>query len=212
MFLRDRKKTEKTARWVAIIMVVVFALGFVLLSVGSSAGGNVFLACENNNSVTEDSYAVQQEKYYLGVLEDNPNDTAARVGLAQLYASEAFNRVSDAIAQLDQVIVIDSSNIPARMEKARILQQQMNDTDQALLLLAEAAAIAPNDPEVFLQLGLAAKAAGQNAQAIAAWTRYLELAPGSSLADTIRGEIAALQALPPVTSTEPAATPEAAVP
>lgn len=206
MFLRDRKKTEKHTRWVAIIMVIVFALGFVLLSVGSSAGGNVLLACDKQETVSEDSYAAQKEQFYLSNIEDNPQDTGSMVGLAQLYVTSFEGRTEDAMALLDQAIAVDPANVPARLVKAELLK---GNPTEALNILNEAAAIAPDNPEVFLQLGLSAKAAGQNAVAIDAWNRFLELDPDNNLADTIRGEISALKALPPVTTTETATAPAA---
>lgn len=208
MFLRDRKKTDKFTRWVALIMVIVFALGFVLLSVGSSAGGNVLLACEQeDSSVSADSYQVQQETFYKNNIAANPQDTVSMLRLAQLYMSEYFKRYAEANGLLEQVIAIEPGNITARLEQARLNMDPnvLNNPDEGLRLLTEAAAIAPDNAEVFLQLGLAAKSAGQNAQAIDAWNRYLALDPQSNLADTIRGEIAVLQTLPPVTpKAEPA--------
>lgn len=208
MFLRDRKKTEKFTRWVALIMVVVFALGFVLLSVGSSAGGNVLLACDQEDSVSTDNYPVQQETFFKNNIAANPQDTVSMLRLAQLYTTEYFKLYAEANGLLSQVIAIEPGNITARLEQARLNldPNAFNNPDEGLRLLTEAAVIAPDNAEVFLQLGLAAKSAGQNAQAIDAWTRYLALDPQSNLADTIRGEIAVLQTLPPVTpQAEPSA-------
>lgn len=213
--LMDRKKIERWWRWAAIILAGVFLLSFVLLGVGSSSAGNVLQGCNGNSSVTDDSYEakqLEQERFYQGVLDDaDPtNDVEAMIGLARLYSTEYFSREMEAISLLDQAIVADPGNLTARFEKARIAAQQLNDPQQAMEVMSEAAAVAPDNPEVFLQLGLFAKAAGQNARAIVAWSRYLELAPDSNLADSIRGEIAVLQTLPAVTSTEPVTIPEAA--
>jgi hypothetical protein len=202
MFLRDRKKMAKTTRWVALAMVVVFGLGFVLLSVGSSAGGNVFLSCDEQDSVTEDSYFAQQEKFYLALLEENPADADAMIQLAVLYASPGIDRYTEGIDLLNQAIAAEPGNIQARLILAELNLNLLNDAPAALLILDEAAVIAPDDPQVFLQQGLAAKQAGENARAIAAWNRFIVLRPDDPVADTLRSEISLLATLPAVAPTD----------
>jgi tetratricopeptide (TPR) repeat protein len=199
--LMDRRRIEKWWRWVAIFLAVIFVLSFVLLGVGGS-GGNVLIGCEQQESVTEDSYFTQQEKFYLGVLETNPADTSAMITLGGLYASEGIGRYSEGIEYYNRAITTDPNNIPARLALAQLNLQLLNDPLEALRILDEAAAIAPNEPQVFVLQGAAAKQAGENARAIAAWNHFLILSPDDPLADAIRSEIAALEALPPVTPTE----------
>ncbi|RJQ47736.1 MAG: hypothetical protein C4534_00765 [Gaiellales bacterium] len=211
--LMDRKKIERWWRWAAIILAGIFLLSFVLLGVGSSSAGNVLQGCNGSSeSVNQDSYFVERENYYNGRLADDPNDVEAMIGLARLYAYQTQDRRMEGVALLDRAIAADPANVTARLEKANIYLQLLNDPGEATRLLAEAAAIAPDNAEVFLQLGIAAEQAGQNAQAIDAWNRYLQLDPDSNLADTIRGKIAVLETQPPVAVEAPVATPEEAAP
>lgn len=210
--LLDRKRIERWWRWTAIGLAIIFVLSFVLLGVGSSSAGNVLLGCEKQESVSSDSYFEQQENYYRGIIEDNPNDATAMVELAVLYASEGIGRYDEAVELLNRAITVDAANAPARIELARLNLTVFGDTGEALRLMEEAAAVAPNDPQVFLQLGIVAREAGQNARAIEAWTRFLELDPNNPNAETIRSEISVLQTLPPVTVTEEPAPAEGAEP
>lgn len=196
--LMDRRRIESWWRWVAIILAVIFLLSFVLLGVGSSSAGNVLLGCEQQESVTEDSYFAQRERFYLAELESNPADTQSMIALASLYSSEGVGRYNDAIELLNRAIATDPANIEARLALAEINLNILNDPNAALVVLDEAAALAPENPQVFLLQGLAAKTAGENARAIAAWSRFLQLSPDDPVADTIRSEITVLETLPPV--------------
>jgi tetratricopeptide (TPR) repeat protein len=202
--LMDRKRIERWWRWVALFLAVVFLFSFVLLGVGSSSAGNVLMGCEEQESVTEDSYFSQQEKFYLGLLAENPADTVAMVALGGLYSSEGIGRYTEGIELYNRAIATDPNNIPARLALANLNMTLLGDSQEALRILGEAAAIAPDDPKIFLQQGLAAKQVGENAIAIVAWNRFLVLSPDDPVADTLRSEISLLETLPPVPVEAPA--------
>lgn len=212
--LLDRKKINRIARWGAIILALIFLLSFVLMGVGSSAAGNFLAGCARSGpaGITPTSSFEDKEKYYMDQIGQNPQDNFSMLQLANLYADDSIGRYNDAISYLDRYLEIDSRSVDIRLRKASIQLNKSNDYQGAVNTLTEATALAPDNAMAFLQLGQAAKSAGQNQIAILAWNRYLELAPGSEYASLIRDEIAKLATLPPVTSPTPTASGSAGTP
>lgn len=200
--LLDRKKINSLARWGAIILAVIFLLSFVLLGVGSSSAGNVFSGCDGTNDITSLSSFEDREQYYLGQLEQNPQDGVVMLQLSALYADDSVGRYQDAITWLNKYIELNPDDIDARMRIANIYILDLGDSESGVAVMTEVTAMAPENADAFYLLGLAQREAGQNEAAILSWNRYLELAPDSANADLIRQEIEKLAALPPVTETE----------
>ncbi len=195
----DRKKINRLTRWSAIILAVVFLLSFVLLGVGSSTMGDVFAGCNGTKSISSTSSFSDREKYYLAQIEDNPQDDAAMLQLANLYGDNSVGRYQDAITWFNRYLELNPDDVNVRMRIANIYINDLNDPQAAVTVMTEATTLAPQNAQTFYLLGLAQRQAGQNQAAILSWNRYLELAPDSSNADLIRQEIEKLAALPPVT-------------
>ena len=68
----------------------------------------------------------------------------------------------------------------------------MNDNKSAVTVLNKAVTQAPDNPDVFLELGVAQRALGNSSAAVMAWQRYLDLAPNGDQASVIRDEIKVL--------------------
>lgn len=199
--LLDRKRINRFTRWAAIILAIIFLLSFVLMGVGSSAAGNFLAGCARSEQtgITPSSSFEEKEKFYLNQIAQNPQDNISVLQLAGLYADDSVGRYNDAVTYFDRYLETDPKNVDVRLRKASVQMTKLKDNQAAASTLTEATALAPTNAMAFLQLGQAAKAAGQNQTAILAWSRYLELAPGSEYASMIRDEIAKLSALPAVT-------------
>lgn len=200
--LLDRKKINRIARWFAIGLAIIFALGTVFLGVGSRTG-NIFSGCARSStpaSISSASSWEDREKFYLDQVGQNPQDKEAMLQLVSLYTSEDAGRYDDAILWLNKYLEIDPKNNEARLRVARIQMDNKQDYTGAVKVLNEVTVQDPNNALAFLYMGQAAKSAGQNQTAILAWSRYLELAPTSEYASLIKDEIAKL-------STQPAASP-----
>lgn len=206
--LLDRKRINRYARWAAMILAVIFLLSFVLMGVGSSAAGNFLAGCsrEGQSGISASSSFADKEEYYRKQIEENPQDTISVLQLANLYGDDSVGRYSDALLYYDKYLELEPGSVDVRLRKATVQMSKLQDNQAAVATLTEATAMAPDNAMAFLQLGQAAKAAGQNQVAILAWNRYLELAPASEYAPMIREEIAKLATLPavtPVTTTVP---------
>jgi tetratricopeptide (TPR) repeat protein len=198
----DRKKINKLTRWSAIILAVVFLLSFVLLGVGSSSMGSVFSGCSGSGSINSSSSFEDREAYYKQLIEENPQDDASMLQLANLYSADDIARYQDAIDWFNSYLELKPNDVNVRIRIANIYLNDLADADSAVAVMTEATTIAPDNPDGFYMLGLAQRQAGQNQAAILSWNKYLELAPDSSNADLIRREIEKLEALPPTSGTE----------
>lgn len=204
--LLDRKKINRIARWFAIVLAIIFALSGIFLGVGSKTG-NIFAGCAKSTSnISASSSFEERERYYLDLIQQNPQDKDSMLQLASLYASEGVGRYNDAINWFNKYLELDPKNVDVRIRIGSIYLNKLSDAASAVKVLTEATAIAPDNANAFLQLGLAAKTAGQNQTAILAWTKYLELDPNSSYASQIKDELAKLATQPattPTTAAEP---------
>ncbi len=206
--LLNRKKINRIAKWFAIMLALIFALSGVVLGVGSKTG-NVFAGCAQSSSSVSASGAVKdRESFLLGQIKKNPKDADSIMQLATLYAGEDVKRYQDAISWFNKYLALVPKDINVRLEMGSIYLNDLNDPASAAKILTQATTIDPTNANAFLQLGLAEKDALQNQAAIQAWTRYLQLAPGSSYASQIRDQINQLahpaQTAPPTTPAAPA--------
>jgi len=203
--LLDRKKINRFTRWFAIIMAIVFALGTVLLGVGSKTG-NIFSGCAGKSStINANSSLEDREAYYKDLIQQNPQDTDAMLALANLYSTSDVARYADAITYYNMYLALTPNNLDALMLLGRS-QLSVGDNEGAVKTLTQVTTLAPTNSYAFLQLGLAAKGAGQNQTAILAWSKWLEMNPTDSNAQAVKDEIANLATKPavePKTTTVP---------
>ncbi len=208
--LLNRKKINRIAKWFAIVLAFVFALSGIFLGVGSKVGGNIFAGCaQNSSSISASSSITDREKYLLGLIQKNPKDTDSIKNLASLYAGDDVKRYQDAINWFNKYLAIVPKDMTVRLEIGSIYLNKLNDPTAAAKASSQATSIDPTNANAFLQLGLAEKDALQNQAAIQAWTRYLQLAPGSSYAAQIKDQI---NQLAHPAQTGPSTTPGAPAP
>ncbi|MHB0866390.1 MAG: tetratricopeptide repeat protein [Thermoleophilia bacterium] len=207
----DRKKINRIARWSALGLAIVFALGTVLLGVGSTTG-NMFSGCAKNSNggISAFSSVEDREAFYQDQVAQNPQDKDSMLALVTIYSDDSVGRYDDAITWLNKYLVLDPANTDQRLRIARIQMDKQLNNAAAVQTLNQVTSMDPANAIAFLMLGQAAKGAGQNQTAILAWSRYLDLAPTSEYAALIRDEIAKLAAAPAVAAPTTAAVPGAA--
>jgi tetratricopeptide (TPR) repeat protein len=179
----------------------------VFLGVGSKTG-NLFAGCDKSTSISGNSSIEDQQNYYLDLIAKNPQDKESMLALANLYADPSVNRYPDAITYFNQYLALDPTNVNL-VENVKILVREgeiytnnIGDYQAAITVLTQATTLDPVNAVAFRDLGVASAKAGQNQNAILAYTKYLELAklpPESPVVESVQKEIAKLAALPAVT-------------
>jgi cytochrome c-type biogenesis protein CcmH/NrfG len=176
-------------------------VGAVGIGIGSGVGGmNVLDAFSCSNADTTDTTTFEGRlSALLATLAQNPKDITTLQAVASLYIdNEDF---ANAARYLEQAIAADPTQRDIYFRLASIYTSSLYDYNSAVALLNKAQAQFPNDPEVYLQLGLAQRSLGNTSAAIMAWQKYLALAPDGSQAQTIRDEIATMSANATTTTT-----------
>jgi len=190
---------------VALILAIIFCVGAVGIGIGSGVGGmNVLdaFSCSNGNTTAstafEDRIAALQ-----ATLAQNPKDIITLQALATAYiGNEDF---TNAAKYLELAIAADPTQRDIYLKLASVYKDSLSDYRSAVAVLNKAQAQFPDDPDVYLQLGLAQRSLGNTSAAILAWQKYLSLAPNGSQAQTIRDQIATMTAAE-TTSTTAAST------
>lgn len=206
--LLDRKRINFWARWTAIFLAIVFALGTVLLGVGSTTG-NVFAGCAGQETVRDDGYT-SAETELKDRLAQNPADTATMRELALYY--DKSGQYPSAVQYYDEYLKLVPGD-PQVMELKMVAsfnagRAQMVAGDyaqgaaglQATIDIAnQLVALNPANANAYKYQGYAARDLGQTETALAAFNRFLEIAPNDPWVGTVRDEIARLSA-PPATT------------
>ncbi len=207
--LLDRRRINKWARWVALILAIVFAAGFLFMGVGYGGGAGFNLSeLFTGGNKTPDAPQTPEEKIaaYQALLTANPNDAAALIGLATVY-QESGDLVRTA-AYLELALKADPAQKDLYMRLANLyMSQDVGNYAAAVAVLNKATEVDVSNPDVYLKLGSAQKALGNTQAAILAWQKFLDLAPNSDMATTVRGEIEKLSQPPTTTSTTATTTP-----
>jgi tetratricopeptide (TPR) repeat protein len=247
-------RLRRQAKWMFVLLAVVFGLGYVIFNVGgtipgtglgdvlqglgqSSAGPSIGdaenkIEDEPNNpeGYRDLANALQREQRtneavapLTRYLQFRPKDRAALSQLAGIYltqAQQAQDRAQRAQFQLQQVTGGDffvpgqSSQFGQTFGTGQISQLEANRLNQQVsegytsaqeayknatrtykgLISATPDREEANQPSIFLQLGFAAQSAGEYKDALAAYRRFLVVAPDSSNAAGVRAQIKQLEA------------------
>jgi hypothetical protein len=147
---------------------------------------------EDSGSITNLDKAAEFMEEAISV---DPSLTSVYLDLAQVYSASARfyeNLASYAAAGGDSMSqsIYSSSATEAYKNMARVLNK--------------ATSVDPQNPEVYLYLGIAQRGAGETGEAILAWQKYLQLAPDGAQAQYVRSEVARMTA--PSTTTTTGAT------
>jgi tetratricopeptide (TPR) repeat protein len=242
-------KLRRRAKWVFLALAIAFAGGFLFFGVGAGGSGiGDYFAELFNRTPSAGTPEVQDA---LEKVEQNANDAAAQLELAQAY--QADGQISEAIASYERYRTLRPEDADAlralaalygqrtaeaqeRAERANA-EAQAADLDQtfapespfvqeitgnrvseSVSALAQARAqtaqaeaqrygalqtkvyeeltlLVPDDPLLFLQFAGAAEAAQDYESAIAAYERFLELAPDDPSAAQVRERIKLLESI-----------------
>lgn len=207
--LLHRKQINKWAKWVALVLAIVFAVSFVAMGVGSGTGLNwssLWGGGGGQSNAGAQSPDQQIEEFEARLVE-NPDDAEALLGIANLYA--ALGRQDLAASYLEKLAALEPGKGEIHMRLAGIyLSPEVQDNRAAVRVLQEATALDSNNAEAFLQLGVAERGVGNVTGAILAWNRYLELDPEGQMADTVREQIEQMAPKPVETTTTESTSPE----
>jgi len=242
-------RLRKQAKWIFVLLALVFAAGFVVFNVGSGGGGtgigdlllNQSGASSDAPSAKEAREAIKKnpndaEAYRnlaaalelegdttgaIAALEDytsrRPRDVDAKRELAGLYLSRADGlRTQAAAAQEEASTALAGTAFapPGSTQLGQALGQdpiteavqtrvneRLNDVYTrmqteyrlALSVYADIASLRPRDSTIQLELAQAAEAANDTQSAIAAYEKFLQLAPDDPNAPAIRDRIKQLR-------------------
>ncbi len=200
--LLDRKRIKRWTKWIALFLAIAFGGGFLFLGVGyGGAGFNVSdaFSCANENTVSTADTPEARIAAFEQRLQQDPNDVEALLGLATIYQNNG--QLTAAAVYLEQVIVVDPSQKDVYMRLANIyLNNEVLDYQSAKTVLIKLTSVDPDNPDVYLKLGIAQRELGETEAAILAWQKYLQLDPNGDMADVVREQIETLSKKPTTTT------------
>jgi tetratricopeptide (TPR) repeat protein len=240
-------KLRRQAKWVFVILALVFALGFVVFGVGSGGGiglGDLFNSGGGSKKTASESDARDRIK-------KNPKDAQAYRALATALqtkgdlrgaanALKTFTtlkpRNADALTELGGLYTALGARLQTEITAAQeasqensfaqvvntgiqlkgqqvvgpnvifqtltdrtnqrlseLYQRQQDDYNQAEGVGKRIVALKPKDADARLNLGVAAQTAGDTKTAIAAYKRFIKLAPDDSRVRQVNQQIKALR-------------------
>jgi cytochrome c-type biogenesis protein CcmH/NrfG len=212
--LLDRRKIRRWAKWVALILAIIFALSFLFMGVGYGGAGfnisEIFTGgCSSDNGSSTATTSVEEQiAAYDKALQANPNDTQALLGVANLFnklyqdgQGSGTQYLLTSAKYLEQIITIDPTQKELYMRLANIyLSQDVKDYTSAVAILNKAVTVDPQNADVYLKLGIAQQGLGNKSAAVMAWQKYLELDPNGEMATTVREQIIKLSETTTTTS------------
>jgi tetratricopeptide (TPR) repeat protein len=253
-------KLRAHARWMFVLLAIVFGGGFVFLGVGSGSAGIGDVLSNWGDLFGSSSSTSAQVKKDRKRIEDNPKDYAAYKDLAA--ALTADGKIDEAISTLQQLKALQPKDVDgltqlaglylrkadAARNEAQIAQaeaatvvnpsnfapggttplgkayqslsdpvvtaietkqnEKLNEVyskvtgaySQAVGAYKEVANVTPNDPSVQFALAQTAEQAQDTTTAVAAYTRFLKLAPEDPTAPAIRQRLKQLAQQPSVST------------
>ncbi len=205
--LLDRKKIRKWAKWVALLLAIIFGASFLFLGVGyGGAGFDLSSIFKRRRSAapttTEPQTDVDKLNGLLATLEANPEDTTTMLAAATLFEDlyqagqgDGTEYLRNAAALLENAIAVDPSLKEVYLRVANLyMSDDLSAYQAAVTVLNKAASADPNNADVFLKLGTAQKNLGNKEAAVLAWQKYLELAPNGEMASVVKDQLEVLTA------------------
>jgi cytochrome c-type biogenesis protein CcmH/NrfG len=205
--LLDRKRINKWAKWVALLLAIVFAAGFLFMGVGyGGAGFNLSELFTGDKSV-KDNPQTPEDKIaaYQAQLTQNPKDVAALIGLATVYQQN--EDLLRAAAYLQLALEADPSQKELYLRLANIyMSGDVSNYAAAVEVLNKATQVDASNPDVFLKLGTAQNSLGNTEAALLAWQKFLVLAPDDDMATVVQEKVDELSKKPTTTTTSTTST------
>ena len=209
--LLDRKRIKKWAKWVALALAVVFALSFLFMGVGYGGGAGFNISelftgggCSSKTDTTEPDTAQEKLDAYEATLAANPKDTTTMLAIATLYQDlfqagkgDGTEYAEDAAAYLRMAIDVDPTLKDVYLRVANIYMNDVGTTaayQAAVEVLNKATSVDPDNPDLYVKLGVAQKQLGNKSGAVMAWQKYLQLEPEGDYASAVKAEIAEMTA------------------
>lgn len=132
------------------------------------------------------SNPVQQIQFLRTLLNENPDDEMALMGLAN--ASLMIRRFDDAAPLYERLLQLNPQHLDARSNLASIKLEQGN-VDEARRLLEENLKLSPDDGATLFNLGVVYVELKNHSQAIKTWQQWLAANLDSALAVGIKRRI-----------------------
>jgi len=139
----------------------------------------------------DSSNPVQQIQFLRTLLNENPDDERALMGLGN--ASLMIRRFDDAAPLYERLLELNPQHLDARANLASIKLEQ-GDVDEARNLLEENLKLSPDDGATLFNLGVVYIELKDHLQAVKTWEQWLATNPDSALALTIKRRVNELKA------------------
>lgn len=206
--LLDRKRINRWAKVMAVILAVVFGLSFVALGVGSGVNLNwsdLWNSIGSKQSAQSGPNSPEQNiKVYSVTLQTDPTNEVALLGMAAAYRQ--LQQPAKQAEYLEKLAAVKPTDAAIQLQLAAIyMSAEARDYRAAVRVLNKATTLDPANADAFLQLGSALRGVGDTNAAVLAWNRYLELAPNGTMAETVKQQVALLTT-PATTSGGPTTT------
>jgi tetratricopeptide (TPR) repeat protein len=194
--LLDRRRIKYWQKWIYALMAVLMVAFLIYIPLGSQGCG----AARSTTSQNPNDHITALKKQ----LRANPGATAVMVALAQAYQLAAGQQATGSAQQKTDYAnaavyykkYLDATKdqkspqaLRTRIETLQILASvysNVSDYAKAVGVYEQLTAMQPQNADFFAQLGQFAISAKQTNIALLAFTRYLQLAPNSPDAKTIR--------------------------
>lgn len=209
--LLDRRRIRKWAKWIALVLAIVFGLSFLFMGVGYGGAGfdisDIFTSggCASSTQTTErPDTAEERLEALVTAYEADPKNTATMLSIATAYEDlyregkgQGTEYLNYASAFLRNAIDVDPSLKEVYVRVADIYINGIASTpayEAAVEVLNKATTVDPDNPEVYLKLGIAQQKLNNTEAAVLAWQKYLQLQPEGQTADIVRQQIEKLTA------------------
>ena len=201
--MMNRERLSFWVRLVAILLSAIFLISFIFLGIGTNIQYNIFELFGNQDQSNQQQDQTPDTEQQIAAaekdLKKDPKDPEKIKDLAYLYYTAG--RYDEAIQVLreGQEAVPNDEEIPALL--GQIYSQQAQTAsgnkkeelqDKAADAFAASAEAQPDDAEAYLLAGQAYDQAGQPAEAIKYYNEYLDRAPNSQDAASVKDRISAL--------------------
>jgi len=220
--LLDRKRVKFWQKWIFLFMAILMA-SFLIFGYSG-----VLQGCSNRVGLSQANPYEQQIKELTAKVRANPNDGQAILSLAEAYQAHASTQTTgssaqsgdyaNAIAYYERFLKLKKAQQGATPRASQVqalealgqLYVAIGDWSKVVNVYERLTTLEPKKADYFYSLGVAAQQAGDTQQALLAFTRYLQLAPNSAEAATIRQWMKQqAQSASPGPSTSPTTSPTA---
>jgi cytochrome c-type biogenesis protein CcmH/NrfG len=187
---------------VAILLAVFFVASFIFVGLGTNVQYNLFDLIggsdqQKGGQTTDPQEQIEQAEKEL---EQNPKDPEAIKELAALYYQNGQLEDATRVLENGREAAPKDAEIPLLLgqvysQRAQVTPEEQQKKDlykKAGDAYAAAAELEPDNEDAYLLAGQAYDQAGETAQAIKYYNRYLDLEPEGEQAKAVKDRISAL--------------------